>query len=434
MSLWSSRLANEATFDVIALASFLGAAFSGYQEQPSLAGNYRFVQSELEMSLARAVGLPRVTLLAASRTDAGVHARALLVRASLPASVLSRLVDAGGPEGLLGLWNTALCGDVRIARLRWAAPSQIHLRDAARGKAYSFYVRGGSYAATLSAAPFSMHVAAATSHDFAARVAAALDQLVGMHDFSPFAMGRGGGGGGAAATRTLASAVASVLPVDHLDADPLAPPPRVDAGTRFYASDAKPALPLPLKEIKNKNKKRLRSESVEGSGGGGGAGSVVVTTLPAIAVASLPTIAAASAITHPHPPGLLRLRFVANGFLRHQVRLMVGAALAVGAGDLPLDFCKATLANTSSSNPNPNSGANHFRAAAPRGLWLEETLLPSTFWVDDDWCNNRDEQYLVDKGLKKSSWAPKQIAHRGITGGGGKGKGGGDGSGAEEDD
>ena len=308
-SLWSPRLVNESTFDVIALASCLGAAFSGYQEQPNLAGNFHFVQTELEQSLALVVGVPRVTLLAASRTDAGVHARALLIRASLPATVLARLVDKGGPDGLRDSWNTALRADIRIARLRWAAPSQIFLRDASRGKVYSYYVRGGPYVATLDAAPYSMHIANATTPHFAARVAAALAQLQGTHDFSPFAMGRGHESGGIAATRTISHAVVSLIRINELNTNPMAEPPPPEAGTHFYASDAMPVqqpspLLLPSTTTSMKRLKRQRDESINTSA----TTVAVASATTAVTIDSLPPPSLSTELVVPPPPLLCLCR------------------------------------------------------------------------------------------------------------------------------
>ncbi|HQN38897.1 MAG TPA: tRNA pseudouridine(38-40) synthase TruA, partial [Thermoanaerobaculia bacterium] len=56
----------------------LGAPFAGWQRQP----NAPTVQATLEEALAKLAGIP-VATVAASRTDAGVHARGQVVHLDL---------------------------------------------------------------------------------------------------------------------------------------------------------------------------------------------------------------------------------------------------------------------------------------------------------------------------------------------------------------
>ena len=89
---------------------------------------------------------------------------------------------------------------------------------------------------------------------------------------------------------------------------------------------------------------------------------------------------------------------------------MVGAAIAVGRGVLPLHYVRDTLAAGGMDNDTaapPAAGTRApFSAAAPRGLWLERSLVADDLWTDEDWCNNAVWQYCVDKGIGASSWHP----------------------------
>ena len=123
---------------------------------------------------------------------------------------------------------------------------------------------------------------------------------------------------------------------------------------------------------------------------------------------------------------LLRLEFEGNGFLRHQVRRIVGALISIGRGTLPQDFIKVTLAasdrhmhtqaavadvdGASTSTlataspavalPPPDASAILFKVAPGRGLVLDSLMLPQLFWDDDGFCNNDTPGYKSDWGLR----------------------------------
>lgn len=445
--------------DLIAFAAFHGTSFWGYQSQGAARG--RYVQDVLSAALARALALPSpVALLATSRTDSGVHARELLLRASVPCGAACDASAASAAEA----WNAALPSDVRITRFRWARPSQISARAAVSGKQYSFYVRVGAFHDSLAASPFSMHVPDAGEPGAAARIAAAVSQFVGTHDFVRFSMlrsrrsnerervrseARGERGGAAKAAaeagsgdgcvesaeaassekspglgdeslgraaahpvasrtvRTVVEADVHWLTLGDLQPALDAGAPPVSAGMLVSPTDAR-ELPegaavcrgrVAWQQTEEPHSGAKRRLSADGAAGASGESS-----------------GAAEAAAG--PPLLLRLRFVGNGFLRHQVRHMVGAAIAVGRGALPLNFVRDTLASSAAAPPAAGTRAP-FSAAAPRGLWLERSLLDADFWVDDQWCNNSVWQYCVDKGIDASSWHPpvRRDAPRGaVTG------------------
>ncbi|RYY38513.1 hypothetical protein EON62_00385 [archaeon] len=110
---------------------------------------------------------------------------------------------------------------------------------------------------------------------------------------------------------------------------------------------------------------------------------------------------------------VLRFRFVGNGFLRYQIRRIMGVVLAIGKGKLPpysmhdlvalgdalshaegeprrLDASK--LADDAAL-PSPLQMQHRYPAAPGRGLWQEAYFLPPHFWEDERYTNNRHADY-----------------------------------------
>jgi tRNA pseudouridine38-40 synthase len=351
--------------DVLALIAYHGTRYVGYQSQqrslPLAGALHTSIQDVLLAGLVSSFSLdPPPSLLSLSRTDAGVHARELLVRTTLPLPPLG-LTEAG----VAGAWNAALPPDVRCVRARLAQPSQVKMKFAARGKAYSYYFRtGGDYGAGEHFADFSMFSRHLADERALARLSGALALFQGAHDFGAFSMGRKEKGG--SEVRTVEEARVTVLRPEEYDTGLAAGPPPAGAGR---------AVEPP--------------ERGGGRGGGGGGGDDGALRI-------------------------VRLRFVGNGFLRRQVRLMVGAALAVATGRLPLEALRAQLAGggaaaRAAGGVAASGGNRGYMAASVRGLWLEQTLLHPDFWADPHWCNNRDARYLEDRGIPRSSWHPERV-------------------------
>ena len=236
------------------------------------------------------------------------------------------------------------------------------MRYAARGKAYSYYFRtgGGGYAAGAAFEAHSMYLGQLAGAGARGALAAAVALFRGTHDFGAFSKGRGGMAG--SEVRRVEEARVTVLrPEEYaLGLEAGAPPEGAGEPVEAEAGDGAPPPPPP----------------------------------PA------------------QPLRIVRVRFVANGFLRHQVRLMVGAAVAVATGRLTLAQLGAHLAGGGGgmrSGGGPRGGARGFMAASVRGLWLERTLLPQGFWEDPHWCNNRDPQYPADRGIPRGSWHPGRV-------------------------
>lgn len=107
--------------------AYLGTGFSGwqYQDRP------RTVQGELEHCLRKLTGGPRVVVVGASRTDAGVHASAQVAHIDLPVPI---------PVGALPrTMNHRLAKDLRV-RSAVSVADDFHAIKSARGKHYTYRV------------------------------------------------------------------------------------------------------------------------------------------------------------------------------------------------------------------------------------------------------------------------------------------------------
>jgi tRNA pseudouridine38-40 synthase len=145
-----------------------GRLFCGFQSQPS----GRSVQDALEHALTTIAGT-FTRVVAAGRTDAGVHATSQVVHfdavANRPASAWVRGVNAYLPDSIAVLW----CRDV--------AP-EFHARFAATARHYTYLLLNRPERPGLWAGRAGWHHAALD----AAAMAEAARALIGTHDFSSF--------------------------------------------------------------------------------------------------------------------------------------------------------------------------------------------------------------------------------------------------------
>jgi tRNA pseudouridine38-40 synthase len=148
--------------------AYEGTAFAGWQRQPGA----RTVQAAIEDALAVIEERP-VTVVAAGRTDAGVHALAQVASADvfnrLPPLVLMRAINVRLPE------------DVRVTEVGDAPPG-FNARHDARAKVYRYTIAVGD-----DPGPFVRRVVWHIPQrlDVPAMTRAAA-RLVGEHDFSAF--------------------------------------------------------------------------------------------------------------------------------------------------------------------------------------------------------------------------------------------------------
>jgi tRNA pseudouridine38-40 synthase len=145
-----------------------GTDYAGFQVQPGA----RTVQGELEAALATISGGSRVRVVAAGRTDAGVHAIGQVIAFTdpkgRPAKELTRALDALLPE------------DVAIREVR-RVPAGFHPRYAARYREYRYTVWNGPRS------PLRERFALGVRDPLdTAAMERAGSVLVGRHDFSAF--------------------------------------------------------------------------------------------------------------------------------------------------------------------------------------------------------------------------------------------------------
>jgi tRNA pseudouridine38-40 synthase len=145
-----------------------GSAFAGWQSQQAL----RTVQQTLEGALG-AVAAEPISLVAAGRTDAGVHARAQVAHFDSEAERTPR-------SWLLGA-NSELPADVALT---WAqpVPAHFHARYCAEARVYRYLILNRTARSALNAA----RTAWVTRTLETEAMAEAAAQLVGEHDFSAF--------------------------------------------------------------------------------------------------------------------------------------------------------------------------------------------------------------------------------------------------------
>jgi tRNA pseudouridine38-40 synthase len=156
--------------------AFDGSAYQGWQSQRSGRG----VQDVVQAALGKLWGVP-VLIVGSSRTDAGVHARALVAHVEMdgePTSIPLRHL----PLSI----NALLPDDIRVmAAIR--KPASFHARFDASGKQYRYRVWNHPSMNPLLRS-LAWHVPRALDLE-AMREAAAV--LVGRHDFRAFTSNRG---------------------------------------------------------------------------------------------------------------------------------------------------------------------------------------------------------------------------------------------------
>jgi tRNA pseudouridine38-40 synthase len=169
------------------ILSYRGGAYAGWQRQVNALGVQQVVEEAVARLLAVVVagGPPPVRVIAAGRTDAGVHARAqaahLEVAAPLPESVTLRALVHG--------LNRHLPEDVRVLAAHRVADG-FHARKHAAGKVYLYRLRATAVLSPLDA-PFAVRVAGTLDVSAMPGAAAALP---GRHDFTAFALAGGAHG------------------------------------------------------------------------------------------------------------------------------------------------------------------------------------------------------------------------------------------------
>lgn len=105
--------------------SYDGSRYSGWEHQP----DRETIQGKIETVLARMVDKDMVDVIGAGRTDAGVHARAMIANVHLDTQM--------SPEEIRDYANRYLPDDIAILEVREAA-DRFHARYKAVGKTYQY--------------------------------------------------------------------------------------------------------------------------------------------------------------------------------------------------------------------------------------------------------------------------------------------------------
>ena len=147
---------------------YVGTRYSGWQIQD----NSISVQQEMETALAAVLG-EKVRIVSSGRTDAGVHARAMIAHLrterDLPLSAFR--------EGV----NHHLPRDIAVQKAEFAPPS-FHARHSAKGKWYRYSILQAPVPSPL-VWPFSWYIRAPLDN---ATMARAAEAFIGRHDFAGF--------------------------------------------------------------------------------------------------------------------------------------------------------------------------------------------------------------------------------------------------------
>ena len=161
-----------------ALLAYDGTDFCGFQRQA--AG--RSVQGEVEGALGRISSQPAVPVLAAGRTDSGVHAAGQVVAFDLD--------WVHGVERLCAALNAHLAFDVAVQKVE-VVDAAFHPRFAAKSRRYEYQIHNAAVRLPRTARS-QWH--AWPELDLGMMQAASI-ALVGRHDFATFGTAPEGGGG-----------------------------------------------------------------------------------------------------------------------------------------------------------------------------------------------------------------------------------------------
>ncbi len=170
------------------VVEYEGTGFSGWQEQPGA----RTVQGVLEEALRAVLG-QEVALLAAGRTDAGVHAEGQ--------AVSFRAATRIPPRGIAAACNARLPDDVAFLALE-RVPAAFHATRSARWKTYRYEILNRREPSPLRCRR-TWRVPGALDQR---RMAAAARVLRGTHDFRTFRSNPGPARAGEDTVRTLRAA------------------------------------------------------------------------------------------------------------------------------------------------------------------------------------------------------------------------------------
>lgn len=163
--------------NIKAIVEYDGTDFFGFQRQPSKTT----VQGEIERALAKVFQVDKFRIVAAGRTDAGVHATGQVISFECP--------DWFPADRIRPAANGHLPTSIRLRRTEVAA-DEFHARYSAKSRTYVYVVLNRE-SPTAILTRYVWHVMRPLGLD-AMRTAA--EPLVGEHDFASFGMPDRAGG------------------------------------------------------------------------------------------------------------------------------------------------------------------------------------------------------------------------------------------------
>lgn len=152
------------------IIAYDGTRFYGWEHQP---GNEMTIQGKIETVLARMTGQEKIDVLGAGRTDAGVHARAMVANVFLPSRY--------SPEDVRDYCNRYLPDDICIREVRIAS-DRFHSRYNALGKTYRYTCYIGDTKPVFDR----KYVYITEEKPDIDRMKKAAEYLIGTHDFASF--------------------------------------------------------------------------------------------------------------------------------------------------------------------------------------------------------------------------------------------------------
>lgn len=151
------------------IISYDGTRYSGWQRLPGK----DTIQGKIEMVLAKMVKADIIEMNGAGRTDAGVHAKAMVANCVLDTDL--------SVEEIKDYMNTYLPDDIGIDEVQIAGP-RFHARYHATGKTYQYTCYIGAAKPVF----LRKYVTMLTAKPDIERMRTAAEYLIGTHDFKNF--------------------------------------------------------------------------------------------------------------------------------------------------------------------------------------------------------------------------------------------------------
>jgi len=148
-----------------------GHGFYGWQKQPEKLG-LRTVQQALEQAITKITSEHNLQIIAAGRTDTGVHAKGQVVNVKINKEI--------EPDRLRHALNSIMDNDIKIRAIEETAP-EFHARFDAKSRVYRYFI------SQMPSAFSWRHKTFISQHLGIAAMQACANLIIGEYDFSGFA-------------------------------------------------------------------------------------------------------------------------------------------------------------------------------------------------------------------------------------------------------